>query len=416
MVASTVNCVSVDRSAGGLAARPEGRRPRPGRVAGRPAAEPRPVSRGENKGQDLVTSAEVDWIRAVGPRSELRFLQEWAGGLFGEMEVRPGRDGFNRGVRYAAGVQVFWADGEAAERCRLADKCMVEIPGQVLHLVSPRERMQWLKMLWKLQLKCRRLDCCVDFRGESIDIVGDVVAGCYAGELTGTRHGFDVRRPCRPDGTATGYGVYLGKRGRDGSGRFTRVYDKGLETGEASEGRWQRVEAEFSGKVAEYVQTLLVQAYELERQGLEAADAGLTKVDDVEAVVGWDAQTRALAMGAFDFRKANGETALKRRPRMDWWQGWLDRGKAVPRRVIAYVKRAADLDRKVKWLQRTAGGMIRALIDFGDMSIAEAARLCMGEVTPARRDRVRPWFWQLCELLGDASLGKGQVTAKGVVA
>jgi hypothetical protein len=135
-----------------------------------------------------------------------------------------------------------------------------------------------------------------------------------------------------------GRGVYIGSRGENGSGRFVRVYDKGLESGQAAAGEIIRWELESSADVARQIWA------------------------DFVAVLGNDSSGGATALlaarvvGAVDFRTP--DCRLDRSERSSWWSAFLELvGRPVLCRARQKVTRLAG---HVAWLRRTVVPKIAA--------------------------------------------------------
>ena len=175
-----------------------------------------------------------------------------------------------------------------------------------------------------------RFDVAVDFFGRDLGIVDSVVASCGRGELCGARL-CDPRRPIRCNGDPVGNGVYLGKRGSDGSGRFIRVYDKGLESKTKPLGQWERWELECSGEVARSIAACMMYAWRMD-------GSPDVKHASLEFLTGWRRFGAEVALNAVDFRESNGRSELDRRPRCSWW--------AITREGIGESKPVRDTERK----------------------------------------------------------------------
>jgi len=189
-----------------------------------------------------------------------------------------------------------------------------------------------------------RIDVAVDFRGEGLRVVQDVISGCRRGEVTGARaDNFKVheqgRNGCR------GLGVSIGSRGKNGSGRFVRCYDKGLETGELSANEWHRFEAEFSKDVAATALTWILQGQVMKENGFEPM---LVRWRNWEPTPGWEISAAQCAFGAMDFRECNGQRSLERRPRAAWFAALL--GVIEPHRVRCRRLVMRSLEATGRWL------------------------------------------------------------------
>lgn len=260
------------------------------------------VIRGANKGQvvsdDVVVSVGIDWIRMSGPESVLpaaRRLISETFGVGGQLKPCSGRFFYLHGERAACGVLLLFDP----EVCEGAKHCTIDIPGSALQLMGGGRRVQLLGDLFSIGFcNVSRLDLFNDYVGQ-VYLVEAVFEACQAFQLCGARR-WEPIRPMSSRGRVLGFTVNLGRRGGDGSGRFVRVYDKGLEQQQGAN-EWHRFEVELSGGVARQGAEILVRAWQA------GGDA-------------WRTELSRIVLGAVDFREVrNGETALKRRPQVAWW-------------------------------------------------------------------------------------------------
>lgn len=359
----------------------EGPGPAGATVAGRCDSSPPPVARGANP------HCGVDWLRLMGEKSSLRDVHAVVSEYFGAGEECKGLFGLNRGLGFAAGqVRLFWDDGEAGERGGL------DVSGGGLALLSADARVLFLRRVLECGMHCTRLDAALDLvaklPGDEVHLVEAVTEACEAGELVGAR--VFVRRRDVVDVRGVlelaGQSVSIGRRGKLGSGRYVRCYDKGLETGDAPANRWHRWEVEFSGECAAKV-------------------AG-----DLVGSEDWGQTLRAYALGAVDFRAVTGARDSCRRPRVDWWAEVITlfqhRDDAVVR--VRVGSRCRNYERSVRWLNRCVAPVLRTFAYKAGVSFQEIASGVMdprgrlggnGLVVFEFEERLKgsPRFWEVRE-------------------
>ena len=152
-------------------------------------------------------------------------------------------------------------------------------------------------------------------------------------------------------------------------------YDKGLESGEAPEGVWERWGCRFYGTVANEAAIVLAQA------------------DD------WESVAFGLCCGAIEFREAL-DVRRSRRPECEWWQRWTTGVEAI--RVRA-PRRLPSLERMTSWVRVQVFPRLKSMAGEVGVSID---RLCeilgVADVRPSKRGPVEV---QLAELVREGGLG-----------
>lgn len=293
-------------------------------------SSPPTVLRGAEYQSNLVgvtPSVGVDWVRFVLPACVVErvrpLLVEW----FGDAGTSaPGRFNLQSSTR--------WGTGSLHEGGH--DYIVVDLPATALDLLVGRVDLRSvLGRLHGLGGRCTRLDVAADLRYNDLgrgryvaSFLDYAVDSCRAGHLCMARR-YRVVEDMGLYG-AEGRGLYLGARGRDGSGRFVRFYDKGLETKTAEARRWERWELEATDDVAQEIVSLL----------LETPDADVPRV------------LASAAFSAVDFRLPSETTNrnLDRRPRCDWFAVMS----SMTDRFDLRVKRQASTFRSYrKWLAKT---------------------------------------------------------------
>ncbi len=211
---------------------------------------------------------------------------------------------------------------------------MLVLPGAALAEFDGEEQRDVVRAFVQAgHLTGTRFDAAVDCRGQSVCVVEAFDA--ESEPERGTVRGFKRREVIKPTSgrKVVGYTVYLGKRGRNGAGRFLRAYDKGLEQGERAN-EWQRVEVEFSKEAA----NLAMIAWLGGCPGVASATIG------------------ELVAGAVDFRIPRADGKRPRRvedlERPAWWSEWIGAVCGNPVKVRPTEARTPNADSHARWMWR----------------------------------------------------------------
>lgn len=211
---------------------------------------------------------------------------------------------------------------------------MIELTGSVLAAWSADERMAIAAELRSMGGKVTRMDIAVDFHRMGLNLFKNAL------ECAPERQGGERVRPWKVCGCKTSevyvengqYGLkgrtlYLGRRGKDGSGRLVRCYDKGLEQRATTvPGEWERWELELRHECACIALDLMMNAGER-----------------------WIEVATGVALGAVDFREVTGSRSLARRPRCEWWQSVIDTVETIRVRATPKLPTLAGL---ATWAQK----------------------------------------------------------------
>lgn len=318
---------------------------------------PRRVIRGAN----CQTAVSLDWLRVVGPAGTLDRAMRLLDGVFGQDSRKAGKGlwFYETTERYAAGVIVAYDLDKDDERATFA----VEIQGKALGHLSYDDRVKLLNRLLWLGCHCTRLDIAIDVQTDDggVYLAEEVLQACELKELCR-----GVRYRYQSGDEQSGLTVYMGQRGDLGSGRFVRVYDKGIETGTKPRNHWQRWETEFSGDVAAETAKLVA----------SAAD--------------WQQEALAHATGAVEFREATGKR-LQRRQVSQWWLDWL--GTIEPKRV-RIDRPEASLTTFADWLNRCVGPTLATMAHLSGKELSNVFIELVGQVSPIAQGTARTVVWE----------------------
>ncbi|MEX2671221.1 MAG: replication initiation factor domain-containing protein, partial [Phycisphaeraceae bacterium] len=297
---------------------------------------------------DVSVAVGIDWLRLTGPRERLDVIRALIRDEFGPGEEGGGRYFYKQSERHLEGVAIMYDPDEPG----MATHCCVELPGKAC-TVTTQERLRAL--LWAIMwegFSCKRIDLRADFRSEDkpVGLWERMRQSCRAGEMCGARR---HRSNEEEEGdVVVGRTLYMGKRGDEGSGRFGRCYDKGLETGEARIGEWERYEVEFTGDCAVQVARALFEAGEN------------------VSVESW-----RLLIGAFEFREKNGQKR-SRRPLVEWYAdllGGVDPVQVRERRKESTLQGFRD------WLDRCVKPTLEDICVHGGLQLEDVWRDLMAD-------------------------------------
>lgn len=263
-------------------------------------ARPPSVIRGANS---QTVHLSVDWLRFVLPGAMWRKAVGILDSYFAteETELKTGRGLFNlpEAARFGEASVHFDSASDGLDT-DAKTYCVVELPASALALFD--DVHAWLRLsraLLEVGGRCSRVDLACDWmEGRADGLIQRIVSSCRREEHCGGRRW----KPVEEFGLFNHYvaeGVNLGLRGKNGSGRYMRFYDKGLQTESCERGQWVRGELECTQEVARDVLMTLVDA------------------DD------WASAVAEIALGAFDFRENPDEKNVARRKRCQWWQDMM---------------------------------------------------------------------------------------------
>ncbi len=287
-----------------------------------------------------------DWIRLVGPEAN-------SGWLYGLLRERFGEPtGTSNGAQYFT-QGILWHPGIMLSQGHKSSIVMVDFQGARLAVEDPNAILQLVEQIYCRGFHATRLDLAVDWVGQDVDLYNHALASCQASELCKLRS-FRLGSEYTREQEAKGLLLYLGKRS---SPVYIRIYDKGLETGSAPAGVWERFEVELKEDRA----TTVMMAF---------LDAGDQWVDEL-----W-----ARMIGAVDFRVNNGRTELHRRPRVAWWGSLI--GRATPKPTKPMPKESS-FDHWCDWFRTAAGKRLLQLANTLGLSPNDFFEYLIANLEPA---------------------------------
>lgn len=303
---------------------------------------PPPVLRGANE-----QAASIDWFRCTASRDQIDKACALLDKHFGAIsQAAKGRFFLSCGRSWGSAGVFYDADGENA-----AGHCCVEVAGSMLDLLGSAYRLDLVRDFLQAGFKVTRIDIALDFTGEKISLVRDVASACEAGHLCRLlRHSYTAE--CER-GEVVQEIIRLGSRGSNGSGRYVRIYDKGLETGTRERGEWVRAEAELTDDV-----------------GHQSAMALVDSITPGPFMA-------SLVLGAFELREGSGDVRANRRPLVAWWSALLSSCGST--RFVAMRVRST-LRGYCEWLSVAVVPQMKGLADACGLGLSDFQFRTIGDV------------------------------------
>lgn len=229
---------------------------------------------------------------------------------------------------------------------------VLNLPAGALREIGHDRALQLLVQLLRLGWRATRLDVALDFLDRTgADLIEAMYAGCEAGQLCGARTHQRIYEVGQQG--PTGHALNIGKRGKHGSGRYLRVYDKGLEQRTAELGEWVRAEVELSDACA-----------------ADAAVA-IAEADDPRSVM------LGLVLGCVDFREVTGSARLADRPRAQWWADVVQ-GVDLLRPVA--VRARTTVEGYMRWIRTAVAPKVATIAACTGLTVANVVGAMAGEV------------------------------------
>lgn len=309
----------------------------------------------------------IDWVTLTLSREYLEDVTQRLEELIGPCKIGKGFNGYAEGRHFAYGAALTYSHGDRPELC-------VKLTGDTCTRLGPLGVLELIAWGYGQGGKATRIDVRSDFKGEGLGLVDLVQEACEQRQLCRCRV-WEPRAPRTSGGEYLGRSVGLGRRGKNGSGRYVRVYDKGLETGDALARCWERWETEFAKDAADQVARLLIES------------------DD------WKRDALSVALGAVEFRDWTGSASLARRPLSAWWSAFLAGVKPV---LVKVSRTPTNLQRYGGWFRRSVLPTFTTMAHEAGTSIETVADYFLAGRTVKRSDS--PVIWEYLDALGETVL------------
>lgn len=328
------------------------------------------------KGRSVARrSSRIDWLKAsVNPR-HLDAFYDWLSAAFGSPVTGKGRDMLASSLQFAGDGATFIAfDPPGVPGSK--DRMSVCLSGAALELLTHQQALEFIRLVYSCGGHLTRIDLAVDF----LDSAGaDLIERFDAAHKSGEICGFRVSKRVVSlglEGSLKGDTIYFGTRGSDGSGRFVRVYDKGLQLKTAPAGEWVRYEVEFTADVADQV-------------GIRVLEAD-------------EAQRELLAFDAIEVREVNGQRHRSRRPYVSWWSEIRD---GTPTERLTRYRKDSTAVGLVTWLREAVVPNLAKMKQATGYDIDQLLLVLCGDVELKPDNEVKSTVRALISLIanGDVS-------------
>ena len=267
-----------------------------------------------------LRSVHIDYLTISIPVEHQEVAEKWCTEHLGDWQPGKGQKFRSNSIRFAEnGASIHFDPPTKPNRNPTA---ILDIGGAGCQLIGDDALVEFaMYAINELGAHLTRLDIALDMLGGVSDLLGQIEYSVMQGEGCRFRKFSSV--PSYSGQRLDGHSIYLGKRGKDGSGRSVCVYDKGLERKQSPQGYWVRWEARFAN---------------------ECADQALMRFATADA-----SERMLLALDVVEFREfRHGETHISRRPMCDWWVRL--RGTMKPPNIIKGVRQASSAAGLVRWV------------------------------------------------------------------
>ncbi|MEL7510361.1 MAG: replication initiation factor domain-containing protein [Cyanobacteria bacterium J06554_1] len=221
--------------------------------------------------------------------------------------------------------------------------CLIDIPGKSLARISTQAQADFFLELVYLEFNCTRIDIKADDYSKTITPFLAMRAS-QAGNKTGFRR-FSYHQDDRGAGT-----FYAGLRGRNGGGKFIRIYDKHIE----SDGEIDAVRIE------------------LEASSTKAVDifCDLTTV----SISHWPNLIRGIFKAALSFKDRQQQKKACRAPMLSWW-GWFVDGSVVF--SFSSVVKECVFEKTKRWMRNQVVASLAMLVcgETGDFFLRDSTQM-----------------------------------------
>lgn len=250
----------------------------------------------------------------------------------------------------------FWYLGIQMSEGHSAGIVMIDLHGKFFAAHDPGESMAVVEEIFGHGFHATRIDLAVDWVGQHVDLYSNALASCKASELCKTKT-YQDSSEYTTEQQAKKLLLYLGKRT---SAMCARIYDKGLESGIAPQGWWERLEVEFKEDRAQTI-----------------VHALLRNPDR------WHKELWERVVGAIDFRIKNERSELNRRPQSKWWAELIGNTDPTP---TAPMNRDSDYSNWRGWFKESVGPRFLQLAAIFDLDPSEYLTELLLGLKPARSE------------------------------
>lgn len=266
--------------------------------------------------------AGTDWTSCTFPRVHLEEFIRLVECTFKQTLVRQkvGWKFYTESYKTPCGVLL--ADKRLAGET-VASEAYLSLPAGCLNLLEPNQQASLFAALHRMGAKCTRLDVRIDDYEKTVTIE-EIAQAAKSGNFACFRS-FRIIESGIMGNSRTGGTVEFGRRGKNGTGKFFRSYDKGVESG----GKFEciRHELELSGERSANCFAILAQA-----------PSELWP----ELIGGW-------IRDAISFVDRSVSDRLGRCPLLGWWEQLIGKFNALS---LSVERPKTTIEKAKKWLQK----------------------------------------------------------------
>lgn len=310
---------------------------------GAAVASPPSVIRGA-KSQNTIC---IDWLRFSGPRCSVYEVLRHLETLFGKSELGKGRFFLDTGYHFPEGGVFIDLDQDHNK-----NHAVIELPGALIGELSFAQVRQLIYDISGYGYRATRIDIALDFFDRP-NLINTIRESCDRGELCRSK---TYQHILERSGTAmTAHGINIGKRGKKGSGRYLRVYDKGLEQKTHQPGEWVRWEVELSDTCAQQFATKFA-----------------TEDDAISTAL-------SHALWVVEFREKTSSRMLARRPLAHWFQEITQH---TTRERLTAVRAKSTVESYTRWVKTSVAPKLATLARITRSTVGGVIEHISGEVNP----------------------------------
>ena len=281
----------------------------------------------------------IDWLGGSFPGENTPAIKI----LLEQVTRSPFLDEYS-GSRFYAQVYTNFAGAvlQTHPRADHTTRCGLQLSGKVLSKIEPVDQLFLMKELASLGFNCTRIDTCID------DYTKTISPDCVKKAVdSGNQTGFSLApytewRSSGCVGEEVSKTYYVGRRGRYGSGKYIRCYNKYLESkGEIDSNRF---EIEFTDAYSKNAFATLI---------------GFPTSSWAEVMIG-------LITGAVDFIDRSSSKVVGECVRLDWWSSIVDN---VGRIRVSKPRKQKTIKKAIQWIDRQVLPTLAMVIGYHFESI-----------------------------------------------
>ena len=293
----------------------------------------------------MTSELKIDWLQGTIPHERVEDFLEYMTRLEGYAPAchEYGRFRYNRQAFFPSGLIVYYDASNLRAQEVHKGRATIVISSTALLCVKENVYQLIKDLVFRFWFKGTRIDLAFDDFKKLVPM-SVVAESARAGHYTRFKKHCIIEET-RRSGDIVGNTIYFGSRGKNGGGRFIRVYDKTLESkGRTDSNRW---EIEFTKEKASSV------VFEL------------SCCDGLEQFVSLIA---SLIGGSIDFVQRK-DRHLERAERLEWWQTLVD---ILGECTLAVTKKQTTIHDVKQWVRVSVAPSLKMIrVALGDQDFNE---------------------------------------------